>query len=356
MNERQASLELKIDLLLNGVSLKGEFDLSSRAFLNSISDGIHIILKDDIYITATVNKESLFILEKVSESLILLHTTKNSHTVKVVPTGKYFEKKSSDGTWLEDIGTFQTDRLRISAFKGCSFVLKNEGCKFCEASYKRKQRRNKISNIVELVSYCERNEERIKHYLVSGGTPPENGWDHFINVCKAIRNQTNKSIYAMFSPPPTLDTIDKIVDAGVQDVAINLELFNREKSIEFIPGKTKLGFNKYSQSLEYSVKLLGNRGNVKSLLIVGLEDYSDTLNGVEYLAQRGIMPILSIFKPVMGTPLEYYPTPNKDDLIDIWMKSQEICEKYSLTLGPLCKCCQNNTLTIPVNDNYFKYE
>lgn len=351
------SLKLKIDLLINGVSLIGIFDLNSGAFLNSISDGVHLIIFKDIYITASINKKSLFVLKKdADENIFLIVPNEFTIKVEIVPTGRYFGVKSTDGTLMENIGTFQTDRLRISAYKGCDFVIKNEECKFCESSFKRTQLKNKLENISELISYSEKYEDRIKHFLVSGGTPPDNGWDHFINVCKVIRNNSIKPIYAMFSPPPMLHIIKEIIDAGVQDIAINIELYNRSKSKQIIQGKTRLGIKKYFESLEYAVELLGNYGNVKSVLIVGLENYNDTLRGVENLAKKGVMPILSIFKPIKGTPLENLPFPKRDDLIIVWKEAQEICERYSITLGPLCKCCQNNTLSIPINSKYFNYE
>ena len=160
----------------------------------------------------------------------------------------------------------------------------------------------------------------------------------------------------MISPPPDLNVINQIVGVGVQDLSINIELFNTELSRRIMAGKNRIGIKRYFETLEYAVKLLGNKGSVKSILIVGIENYNDTLNGVEELAKRGVMPILSIFKPIKGTPLENFHHPKTDDLITIWESAQRICEKYSLTLGPLCKCCQNNTLTIPISDMYFKYE
>jgi len=349
---------LKIDLLINGVTLDGEFDLDSRAFLDSISKGVNIILFEDIYITASIKEESPYTLfvNKINDSVFLKGKDLPSLNVKLVPKGKYSGIKTSDGTMMDDIGTFQTDRLRISAYKGCKFQVNNEGCKFCELSYKKTQRKNRLEHISELIKYTERYEEHIKHYFVSGGTPLDHEWNHFIDVCQTIRRNSIKSIYAMFSPPSNLKIIKQIIETGVQDVAINIELFNPSFSAKIMNGKHQIGINRYFEALEYSVKLLGNKGNVKSLLIVGIEDYSDTLAGVEELAKRGVMPILSIFKPIIGTPLENFPIPKKEDLVAVWSDAQNICEKFDLTLGPLCKCCQNNTLTIPINSKYFKYE
>jgi len=353
------TLNLKIDLLLNGVALAGKFDLGSRAFLNSVSDGVHFVIFEDVYITTSIKANSPYILcRDETTNAIFLKGKEITYPLKVeiIPEGKYFGIKTSDGTSMENIGTFQTDRLRISAYKGCGFVMNDEGCKFCEASHVKIQRKNRLEHISELVKYTECYEERIKHYLVSGGTPPDDGWEHFVDVCRTIRENTQKPMYAMISPPPELNIIKQIVDTGVQDIAINIELFNSNLSAKIIKGKNRVGINNYFKALEYAVTLLGNGGSVKSLLVVGIEDYNDTLRGVEELAKRGIMPILSVFKPIKGTLLENYPMPKKEDLIPIWETAQSICERFSLTLGPLCKCCQNNTLTLPINNKYFKYE
>ena len=351
-------LRLKIDLLIEGVALKGNFNLGSRALLSSVSEGIHFVIFKDIYITTSIQEDSSYSLCKSdTDNTIYLEGEKAlSLKAELIPEGKYYGAKLLDGTLMENVGTFQTDRLRISAYKGCNFVINDESCKFCEVSQIKSQRKNGLEHIAELVRYSECLEKRIKHYLISGGTPPEDGWGHFIDVCQTVRKNTKKSIYAMFSPPPNLEIIKQIVDAGVEDIAINIELYNSNTSAKIIKGKNRIGIDRYFEALEYAVTLLGKKGNVKSVLVVGLENYEDTLIGVEELAKRGVMPILSIFKPVKGTPLENSPAPERNDLANIWEKSQNICERFSLTLGPLCKCCQNNTLTIPINNQYFKYE
>lgn len=351
-------LNLKIDLLLNGVELEGIFKLGSQAFLNSISEGIHFVIFKDIYITTSIKNESPYTLfrDEANDNIFIKGKEIEPVKVELIPEGKYYGIQLSDGTLMEKIGTFQTDRVRISAYKGCHFVSNGEGCKFCEVSQVKTQYKNRLEHISELIQHSELHEERIKHYLISGGTPPEDGWGHFIDVCRIVRENSAKPIYAMFSPPPSLDIIKQIVDIRVQDIAINIEIFNSNVSAKIIKGKNKIGIDRYFEALEYAVSFMGNKGNVKSLLIVGIENYSDTLTCVEELAKRGVMPILSIFKPIKGTPLENYPKPLKEDLVNVWENAQNICEKYTLTLGPLCKCCQNNTLTIPVNEKYFKYE
>ena len=159
----------------------------------------------------------------------------------------------------------------------------------------------------------------------------------------------------MLSPPPDLNFINSVVDAGVNEIGINMEFYDRKLSRLLMPGKASADADVYYKNLEHAVNLLGAEGAIRSILIVGLEPLENTVQGVRELASRGVMPILSIFKPLENTALANHPLPSRDLLISAWEKAQSICEHYSLTLGPLCKCCQNNTLSLPVNNKYRMY-
>lgn len=344
-------LRLKIDLLLNGIQLGNNFDVHSRATMESISEGLNLIIGRDVYVTAAINPQSPYALY-FEDNKYIIRSAQSSCEAKLVTPPDLSSLASTDGTPYDKIGTFQIDRVRISAYKGCIFGALKLECKFCEIGDIRKLKKNKLENINEFISHVEQNCKHVRHFLVSGGTPSDTGWDHFIDVCKEIRRVSSKSIYAMFSPPPMLNLIDEMVQAGVSEVAINLEFYNREVAAEIIPGKAKDSRERYFEALERSVKLLGDRGAVRSILIVGLEDYNDTLRGVRELVTRGVTPILSIFKPLKGTALEHVPPPNLEALVNIWEGSQKICEEYGQTLGPLCPPCQSNTLAIPVNQLY----
>ena len=130
----KSALDLKIDLLLNGVTLDGKFDFKLTSFFKQYFRWNPLIVFKDIYVTVSINNKSPYILYRNKADNIIYLKGNNiiPMEVKVIPEGKYFGKKSSDGILMEDIGTFQTDRLRISAYKGCNFVMNNEGCKFCE--------------------------------------------------------------------------------------------------------------------------------------------------------------------------------------------------------------------------------
>ena len=349
--DHREKLKLKINLLLNGVRLGNSFEVHARATLESISEGLNIDLGNGVYVTSSINNRSAFVIYKTASGYDL-RNGELSLRIELITPPNIQDLTTTDGTPLNKVGTFQLDRARISAFKGCIFGVLNVECKFCEIGDLKKMRKNKLKHINEFISYVEQQHKQIRHFLVSGGTPSDKGWGHFIDVCKEIKSVSEKPIYAMFSPPHTLGIIDELVQSGVSEIAINLEFYNNKFAKDIIPGKAAIGRESYFESLEHAVKLLGSHGAVRSILIVGIESQKDTLKGVEELASRGVVPILSIFKPLKGTKMEYMDHPDLELLLSTWEQAQKICELYSLTLGPLCPHCQNNTLTIPINAMY----
>ena len=151
----------------------------------------------------------------------------------------------------------------------------------------------------------------------------------------------------MCLPPRDLSVIKTWHDAGVTEIAFNLELFNRDLAERYMPGKGKFPLSQYLSALENSVLLWGSGGDVRTLFIAGLESTESLLQGIEAVASRGIMPILSVFRALKGTETENIVPPANRWLLDLFKNGERICQRYQLHLGPSCPACQNNTLSLP---------
>ena len=114
-----------------------------------------------------------------------------------------------------------------------------------------------------------------------------------------------------------------------------------------MPGKGSIPLERYFEMLEYAVSLWGNKGNVRTSFIVGLEPVESLLEGVREVCKIGVTPILSVFRPIPSTKGENTVPLSNEELLSVYNKAQSICSKYSLYLGPECVPCQNNTLSMP---------
>ena len=139
--------------------------------------------------------------------------------------------------------------------------------------------------------------------------------------------------------------LNQYYNAGVDEVAFNIEIFNRNIAKNIMPGKGEIPLSIYKNALLQSVELWGNTGKVRSILVYGLESDSSFFKGIEWLASNGIQPIISPFRALCGTVYADTVPPSTDNLIQIYNKASQICKKYNLNLGPNCIYCQNNTLS-----------
>ena len=151
----------------------------------------------------------------------------------------------------------------------------------------------------------------------------------------------------MCVPPGKREILKQFYDAGITELALNLEIWNRSLARKWMPGKGLIPREKYMKMLEYATSLWGKTGNVRSAFIVGLEPMESLLEGIKEVCRIGAAPILSVFRPIPGTKGEHTAPPTNEELLLVYMRTKEICNEYGLEPGPACVPCQNNTLSMP---------
>jgi|GEM_PF-6757604 len=172
-------------------------------------------------------------------------------------------------------------------------------------------------------------------------------------VIDQIKGILAPRIYLMCVPPEDLDDLERLKANGVTEISFNLETYSRTVARKIMPGKSGISRSTYIAALTRAVRIwekpseLQNKGNVRSALILGLEDVNSTQEGVRVLTSLGVSPILSIFRPVKGTELEWIMPLSSPELYEIYGQASRTCRDAGLRLGPSCIYCQNNTLAIP---------
>ena len=135
---------------------------------------------------------------------------------------------------------------------------------------------------------------------------------------------------AVLVPPSSLEGIDELREAGWEEVAFNLEVWNERLWPGIVPGKAAtVSRERWLEALEYAVKVFG-KGKVASVLIAGLEPKESHWAGVEWLAERGIHGVPIPWTPTPGSPLEGHQTPTAAWHLEVVTKSLDIWEKYGL--------------------------
>ncbi len=235
------------------------------------------------------------------------------------------------------------DRARLSPLRSCAMT-----CTFCNIPYDDPIRTYELKPIDDCIAALQVAVDDplqpAQHILISGGTPkPKDIDNHRELYRRVIQAFPGAPVDIMMVPIPGLLDVAELNRLGVNEFSINLEVFDRERQLAVARQKYHSGRDYYLEFIEKAAAELGP-GRVRSMLLVGLEPIESTLLGVEAIAQRGGVPVLSPFRPDPATPLRATRPPTHDELLDVLLRGQEITAKYDTFLGPACPPCSHNTL------------
>lgn len=363
---------LKIELLISGVRVSDSAQSRLAAFKSPIrtrsgvSGGLDLRLAERVNVNCAVNeayaRRSPFRLEWVDDGFVLSDERDDLRTaVELVRRPAYYDQTTTSGVPMVEIGQMcSADRLCIGLSRSCTFWRRDLRCTYCSIGKNtvRESAQRSKELILEVVRAAAVDPVLpARHILLGGGTPP--GDDHgallAAEIIDAIKAESDLPIYAMVVPPTRDEDLDVLLDSGVDELGMNLEFFSPEALHRYAPGKaTLLGRDRYFSALERAVARLGPT-NTRSILIVGLEPREATLAGVEELARRGVMPILSPFLPLDGSDLVDVQGWSVGAYLELLSEAETVCRRYGLVPGPTCVACQNNTLSLPWGEAYRYY-
>ncbi|MBD5468413.1 MAG: ATP-grasp domain-containing protein [Lachnospiraceae bacterium] len=342
---------VKIALLNHGVNLTPkalEYAGKCGTIRKAVFDAIDIVIFESLYINVPLDCKfctfSPFFIEYANGTLFLSYNGNYISNVEIsyVPE-LLLDKKTASGVPFDNIINLANDRIRINPAPVCVFKKLDIACKFCNLPEQNSS--YNIEDIKETIDYCLETIS-FRHFLIGGGTYSlQGGWNIITEIASYIRSKSDKRIYLMSIPPSTTKTLTNLYNAGITEVAFNMEIFDRTYALQIMPGKGKITAQNYFSVFAEAVKIWGNTGNVRSLLIYGFDSWDTFLQGIKTLCEKGVEPIISIFRPLKGTPLEDKNPPPTVELFSLYKNCQDIAHQHSLILGPDCVECQNNTLS-----------
>jgi len=347
---------LKIDLMANGMrvserakqSLTNGGQIPLSLFEYATTSGIPLKFQNsDIYVNSPFAEDfchsANWQLDSKDGEFFVVRNDKEQR-VEPIPLPQYF-----DTPWSQFAMT-HTDRVRISPIAGCSFA-----CQFCDLSKTHAYQKKKVGDLIESVKVAL-NDSILpaRHILISGGNPKPEDERYMDEIYERITKAFDVPVDIMMVPRRDIGYVDRLYSWGVNELSINLELFNPQIADEMIVGKNRIGREGHFRFLERAVGVYG-KNKVRSILLAGLEPLEDTLRGVEALAERGVSPVLSPFRPSPKTPLANLSPPTAQQLAEVYERSREITKRHGVKLGPSCIPCQHNTLTFPDGSDFYRY-
>ena len=349
-------LAIKISLLNQGVRIS-QHAFEQMKNHGMIRQGVFQSVDLKIYNGLVINAPYLtdfsefspYEIDYYKEKYVLKYYNKVLYNISFDALDNNRKRVAQNGTIYGNVSFLATDRLRVHHQFRCNFKLQNLGCKFCNV--KPKEGDYNLNDVFEVIDFYLKNVE-FRHFLIGGGSGiPKVEQHNIMNIAKHIKTKCSKPIYAMCLPPENVEVLNQYKECGVDEISFNIEIFNRRIAQSTMPGKGNITLGQYEKAFRKAVSIWGGAGNVRSMLVLGLEPITDFYNGVEWLCKMGVMPIVSVFRPVNNIAMKNVLPYNNITLYEIYLKIKKISSKYNLYPGPPCVACQNNTLSLP--DVYF---
>jgi hypothetical protein len=350
------SEELKIRLLADGITIQP----AARAYIDEANDGramtpadyastsgLILELDDDVWVNAPFSDHNPnfvaappFALTIRDGHLVVVGDELESTARMWIPPA-YHGESNEAGEPYNSYAFTHADRVRISPIEGCAMT-----CKFCDLPYEFRYRTKRIEGLVDALKVARADPiQPASHVLISGGTPRAADFDYVRDVYEAVLTQLpDMAVDIMMVPVDGLLDIPRLFELGVNELSINIEVFNRDRARKIMKKKFDIGLDHYLDFIESSGNVLG-RGRVRSMLLVGIEPIEDTIAGVRAIAERGGVPVLSPFRPDPLTPMRDEHPPTADVLREAYAASKDVCDEFDVPLGPSCIPCSHNTLT-----------
>ena len=357
------AIQLKHDILASGVRLtegaKSALNAVRRT-RSGVSGGLDLLIDDVVYVNAPV-RESFVADTPYELGWDLADERWNlrgaPHVVKVdlVPEpGYYNEVVTANGRTADQLGQMcSADRFCYGITgPSCRFWPESERCRYCSIGLNHAEdgRRKQVSELINVLGMALEDAQRpARHLLLGGGTPnsADMGARMCAELCREVKAEFGIPIYVMIAAPLRNESIDELYESGADELGINLEFWSPDSWDRYIPGKERLiGRDRYLDAISYSGELFGPIRS-RSIMITGLESEDSTIDGVKFLVDAGVMPILSPFRPLDGTALETSSPPTPAAMESVLVRADEIAHSAGLPIGPVCAPCQNNVLAMP---------
>jgi len=279
-------------------------------------------------------------------------------TVELIEQPSWYTRKTKYGRPMTEIFLSEGEaNLMGCAFHYCAFFEEGKQCKFC-ALDQRRGNDKRPSEFAEVAVAAYSEDPNITMTINSGTLySPDRGLKRLTKYVEAIMGALKKECDISYiplqiecAPPDDIRYLQNIIEAGANSFSINLEIFDEKIRKEVCPGKSQIPFETYERSWSYVVEKLGDY-RAASVLIFGLEPIESTIEGAEYLLERGVLPNIVPFRPLPGSVYENRKPVNHEKLFEVYLEIAKLIKKHgvdtNMRLGcSTCKGCSMELDTI----------
>jgi hypothetical protein len=320
---------LKFDLAIRGARLgPGVREHPDIAPLVSGTDyvarNLELVLAEDVWVSAPIGDRftaaSPYELRASGEGFVV---DGNGHSgeVRIVPPPRFYRETTRSGRPMAQVGSVYGGYIAINPAAGCGFVPYALPCRFCDLSTRAPQREAPIpvADVVDTVraAFAEGAVEFV--YLHIGYLEGDDAGVGFLEpYVRAIKRHFDTLVAVQLQPPQSNQWIDRTYAMGVDGLSYSVEIHDPQLLELHCPGRAAhVGRDRYYDALQHAAAIFPS-GTVWSDLIVGLEPTASTIAGIDALVGLGVLPVLSLFRPLDDSLLRDHPLPSADAVAPVF--------------------------------------
>ncbi len=350
---------LKLDLLCSGARLDGAERLEAsggRPLLRTragLGSGLELVLRGGLWVNVPVvepfAERSPYVVrlagaqagvEIVRDGRLVAHA-------RLAPRPRWYDRVGPRGRPLRRVATLQGTTLAVYPGRVCDFWVRSdrrpevERCRFCSVGLNLGADDGLEKSVEEVLAavHAARRENRITYVDFNAGHADDAGFlDLLEPYVRRVKRETGLLVGVQTPPHPDPGRWAEVRRWGVNRVSFCFELFDPGRFAAVCPGKARLyGQRAYFDAIERCVGLrrgpLGEPWVVNGELIAGLEPPAATCAAIDWLVERGAIPTVCVFRPLVGTDLADALPPPTAEMVPVFQHLVRRCRERGLPVG-----------------------
>lgn len=262
------------------------------------------------------------------------------HPVRVPSAPDWYEAPTRSGQPMRRIGVLQGTYLGIYVSNACMYWYADDAqnCRFCTTGDNVGVNEIATKDIDEVVETALRAKEESGVTFVHFNTGYQNGRGlaQLAPYVKAIKERVGALVGVQAVPPgdaAQLWQYDWLRDLGTDHFSFCYEFHHPEWFARLCPGKeATVGQQAFFRALEYAQSKLP-KGACSGEIIAGVEPLESTYEAIDWITERGAFPTVCIFRPVVGSDMEHYPSPDPTDMRGVMQHMYRACRRRGIPIG-----------------------
>lgn len=345
--------ELQIDLFCRGIRLDESCTLQddarpvarTRAGLGS---GLELVIPGDLkdlWLNVPVEEDftadSPFRLVRSDDGYRVVDDRGgDAYPVRIPEEPRWYEGRTSRGTRLRDVGVLQGTYLGIYVSNSCMYWYREpaRNCKFCTTGFNvgvNEVAEKDLEDVVETASRAKA-ESGVTFVHFNTGYQNGRGLQQVAPYVKAVKERVGALVGVQAVPPGSPDELwqyDWLRDLGADHFSFCYEFHHPDWFRKLCPGKEDtVGQGAFFRALEYCQARMP-KGACSGEIIAGVEPLDSTREAIDYITGLGAFPTVCIFRPVVGSDMEHYPSPDYDDMVGVMRHMYEACRRRGIPIG-----------------------